>query len=199
MIRQGLAAMLEGETDMAWVGEAGDGAEAVRAAPALAPDVVLMDLGMPKMDGFEAMTHLRPLLPRTRFVVITGGLDPSEVRRAVSAGADAFVVKNASKAELVEAIRATGRGERLLAPDLGAVPATAGSDGNTLGSDLTRRERELLTLMARGMSNQGISSLLSIAMPTVKFHVTNILAKLHTENRTAAVLVALRNHIVTLE
>jgi len=202
MIRHGLAAMLGGEPDVRWVGDAGDGAEAVRTAPALDPHIVLMDMLMPRMDGVATITALRPLLPQTRFVVLAGALEPAEVRRAMSAGASGFLLKNATAQELISVIRTAHQGHAVLAPEINSAmlrdgDAPSASDGT--GADLTQRERELLALMARGLSNHDISKQLAIAMPTVKFHVTNILAKLHADNRTEAVLVALRHRIVRLE
>ncbi len=197
MIRHGLAAMLRAESGITWVGEAVDAAEAIRTAPALAPDVVLMDLVMPRMNGVETISALRPLLPDTHFVVLTSLLDPAEARRALAAGASGFLLKNASSQELITVIRTTVRGQRVLAPEV--TDALMASARTSTGADLTQRERELLGLMARGMSNQEISRRLTIAMPTVKFHVTNILAKLHADNRTEAVLVALKNKLVALE
>ncbi len=199
MVRHGLAAMLASESDVHCVGDAGNGPEAVRAAPTLKPDVVLMDLAMPHMDGVATMTALRPLLPQTRFVVLAGTLPPADVRRAVAAGALGFVLKNATTHELVKVIRAAHRGQATMAPASSAGSATSDDTPSALGSDLTQRERELLALMARGLSNQEIAQQLAIAMPTVKFHVTNILAKLHADNRTEAVLAALRQRIVHLD
>lgn len=198
MIRHGLAAMLKAEPGLLWVGDASDGADAVRLAPALAPDVVLMDLVMPRMDGVAAIAALRPLLPKTRFVILTSLLEPAEVRRAMDAGACGYLLKNASSQELVNVIQMAWRGHRVLAPEV-TDALVASQKEATPGSDLTARERELLALMARGLSNQEISNQLSIAMPTVKFHVTNILAKLHADNRTEAVLTALKYRIVALE
>jgi two-component system, NarL family, response regulator LiaR len=198
MIRHGLKAMLGAERELEWVGDAADGDEAIRTAPALAPDVLLVDLVMPRRDGISTISALRPLLPRARFVVLTSLLDPSEVRRAMAAGAAGFLLKNASAQELVTVIHTTQRGQRVMAPEV--TDALIGSERNsTPGEDLTQRERELLALMARGLSNQEISTALSIAMPTVKFHVTNILAKLHADNRTEAVLIALRHKLVSLD
>ena len=197
MIRHGLAAMLAGENDVRCVGDAGDGLEAVRAAPTLKPDVVLMDLAMPRMDGVATIVALRRLLPHTHFVVLAGALQPGEVRRAVAAGASGFLLKSASTLELVNVIRAAHRGQSTMSAAIS--DALAQDDATSLGSDLTQRERELLALMARGLSNQEISQQLTIAMPTVKFHVTNILAKLHADNRTEAVLVALKHKLVALE
>lgn len=198
MIRHGLAAMLRAESGITWVGEAADGAEAIRTAPALAPDVLLIDLVMPQMDGVQTITELRPLLPKAHFVILTSLLDPVEARRALAAGASGFLLKNASSQELITVIRTTLRGQRVLAPEVTDALMASGRN-NLPGADLTQRERELLALMARGMSNQDISARLTIAMPTVKFHVTNILAKLHADNRTEAVLVALRHKLVTLD
>jgi two-component system, NarL family, response regulator LiaR len=198
MIRHGLAAMLKAEPGLLWVGDANDGADAVRLAPTLAPDVVLMDLVMPRMDGVAAIAALRPLMPKTKFVILTSLLEPAEVRRAMEAGACGYLLKNASSQELVNVIQMAWRGHRVLAPEV-TDALVASQKEAAPGSDLTARERELLALMARGLSNQEISNQLSIAMPTVKFHVTNILAKLHADNRTEAVLTALKHKLVALE
>lgn len=198
MIRHGLAAMLKAESGMQWVGDAADGTDALRLAPALAPDVVLMDLVMPRMDGVAAIAALKPVLPRTKFVILTSLLEPAEVRRAMDAGASGYLLKNASSQELVTVIQMAHKGHRVLAPEV-TDALVASQKEPPPGSDLTQRERELLALMARGHSNQEISTQLSIAMPTVKFHVTNILAKLHADNRTEAVLVALKHKLVALE
>jgi len=202
MIRHGLAAMLAQEVDVKWVGEAADGPEALSRAPALDPHIVLMDLLMPRMDGVATIHALRPLLPQTRYVVLAGLLEPAEVRRAMAAGASGFLLKNADAKELFSVIRAVHQGQAVLAPEVNRAlmnDPEAPPSGNSTGADLTQRERELLALMARGLTNQDISRQLAIAMPTVKFHVTNILAKLHAENRTEAVLVALKQRIVKLE
>jgi two-component system, NarL family, response regulator LiaR len=200
MIRHGLAAMLASDPMMRWMGEAANGAEAVRVAPALAPHVVLMDQDMPNMDGIAAITALRPRLPDARYLLLLNHADQITTQRAMDAGAAGCVLKNASPQELFAAIRTAHRGQ-LLAPPSVPTPAVdgAGGDNGSLGSNLTQRERELLALMARGMSNQDIAGQLSIAMPTVKFHVTNILTKMRADNRTEAVLSALRQKIVSLE
>ena len=198
MIRRGLQAMLLAEKGLLWVGDASDGSDAVRMAPSLAPDVVLIDLVMPRLDGVAAITALRPLLPRTKFVILTSLLDPAEVRRAMDAGASGYLLKNASSQELLTVIQMAHRGHRVLAPEVTDALVASQKDPAP-GTDLTQRERELLALMARGLSNMDISTALSIAMPTVKFHVTNILAKLHADNRTEAVLVALKHKLVALE
>jgi len=199
MIRHGLAAMLAAERDMACVGGAASGAEALRSAPALRPDVVLVDLVMPDMDGVATIAALLPLLPKSRYLALATLLDPAEMRRANAAGACGHLLKNASTQELLSAIHGAHRGQRVSMPESTDAQPKTGERTAPPGADLTQRERELLALMARGLSNQDISNALSIAMPTVKFHVTNILAKLHAENRTEAVLVALRHKLVRLE
>lgn len=198
MIRHGLASMIRAEREFEWVGDAADGEDAVRQAPALRPDLLLVDLVMPRMDGVAAIKALKPLLPNARFVVLTSALDPVQIKRALDAGASAYLLKNASVQELVTVMHTAARGHRVLAPEVTDALA-AGEREALTGADLTQRERELLALMARGLSNQEISTQLSIAMPTVKFHVTNILAKLHADNRTEAVLIALKHKLVALE
>jgi NarL family two-component system response regulator LiaR len=198
MIRHGLAAMIRAEREFEWVGDAADGEDAVRQAPPLAPDLLLVDLVMPRMDGITTIKALKPLLPKAHFVVLTSALEPALVRRALDAGASAYLLKNASAQELVTVMHTAARGHRVLAPEVTDALASGERESAT-GSDLTQRERELLALMARGLSNQEISTRLTIAMPTVKFHVTNILAKLHADNRTEAVLIALKHKLVALE
>ena len=195
MIRAGLGAMVRAERDFEFVGEAEHGRDAVQLAPGTMPDVVLMDLVMPHLDGVGAITALRPLLPKARFVVLTSLVEPGAVRRAMDAGACGYLMKNASAQELVTVIRAAHAGQRVLSPE--ATDALI-DDARTpvVGKDLTQRERELLALMARGLNNQDIADELGIALPTVKFHITNILAKLGADNRTEAVLTALKHRLV---
>ena len=195
MIRQGLAATISSDRELAFVGEAADGAEALRAIPAAAPDVVLMDLVMPRLDGIAAIEALRPQLPDTRFIVLTSMLDTVQVKRAIDAGASGYLLKNASAQELITVIRTARAGTRLFAPEV-TDALIAASRHEPLGADLTPRELELLRLMTRGMNNQEIATEVSIAVPTVKFHITNILAKLQVENRTEAVLKALKHRLV---
>lgn len=195
MIRAGLVGMIAGESDFTCVGEAGHGADAVRMVPALQPDVVLMDLLMPQMDGIEAIRQLRPLAPSTRFLILTSLTEPGEVQRALAAGAVGYLTKTASAHELVNTIRAAHAGRRVLSPEATEALISV-SQNTTPGADLTQRERELLAHMARGLSNQDISEQLGIALPTVKFHITNILSKLGVGNRTEAVLLALRHKLV---
>jgi NarL family two-component system response regulator LiaR len=198
MIRIGLRATIAAEDDLLFVGEAADGEEAVQLIPACRPDVVLVDLVMPRLDGIGVITRLRHLLPSqppTRFVVLTSLLEPAEVRRAIEAGASGYLMKNASSQELFSVILAVRSGRRVLGPEV--TDALVGdAQLPRVGADLTQRERELLALMAQGMSNQEIAKRLEIAVPTVKFHITNILDKLQVGNRTEAVIAALEHKLV---
>ncbi len=194
MVRRGLAALVA-DIGHAFVGEAGDGQEALLAIPALRPDVVLVDLMMPRMDGVSLIAALASGMPRTRFVVLTSSADPHEIRRAMDAGAAGYLVKTAGSQELASVIAAAHAGRQVL--DAAAAEALqAQRHRRTPGHDLTPRELELLASMARGLGNQEIALELGISVPTVKYHVTNILAKLHASNRTEAVLTALKFRLV---
>lgn len=195
MIRAGLAALVRAQASFEFVGEADNGVDAVREIPLCKPDIVLMDMVLPQLDGVGAIAALRDVVPATRFVILTSVLDTTEVRRALDAGACGYLLKNATAQELVTVIRAARAGQRVLAPEV-TDAIIAAANRRTPGHDLTQRERELLALMASGLNNQEIATQLSIALPTVKFHVTNILTKLHANNRTEAVLTALKFKIV---
>jgi two-component system, NarL family, response regulator LiaR len=195
MVRTGLAAAIAAQADLDLVGEASNGLEALDAVRARLPNVVLMDITMPVLDGIETLKQLRPTLPSTRFLMLTSSGEPAEVRRALAAGASGYLLKNTSAADLAAMIRAAHAGRRVLAPEVTEAIISAAVEP-TPGADLTARERELLALMARGMNNQEIAAELTVALPTVKFHVTNILSKLHVDNRTEAVLKALKHRIV---
>ncbi len=195
LVRTGLAAAIGAHTEFEFVGEAADGVEALRLVPMLRPDVVLMDISMPLLDGIAATEQLRRTLPSTRVIMLTSTAEPSEVRRALAVGASGYLLKNASAVELAAMIRNAHAGRRVLAPEITEAMISAALQPPP-GADLTPRERELLALMARGLNNQEIAAELTLAMPTVKFHVTNILSKLHVDNRTEAVLKALKHKIV---
>ncbi len=195
MVRIGLAALIQAEDDLLYLGEAGDGEDAVRMIPDLAPNVVLMDLVMPRLGGIDATAKLKKLLPQTQFVILTSLVDPFEAERAFAAGANAYLLKNASAQELVTAIRLASKGRRAMAPEI-TDAFIARQQNPVVGEDLTPREHQLLTLMAGGKTNQDIAAELRIAVPTVKYHITNILSKLGVDNRTEAVLTALKHKIV---
>jgi NarL family two-component system response regulator LiaR len=195
MIRVGLAAMLNAETDFVCVGEAASAEDALKLLPSTAPHVVLMDLVMPRMDGIEAIAILHKQLPSTKFIVLTSLVDAAAIQRAVAAGASGYLVKTASSQEMVSMLRNTVRGQRVMSAE--ATDAViADAQRQPAGADLTPRERELLALMTRGLNNQEIAAELAIAVATVKFHITNILGKLQVDNRTEAVLKALKHKLV---
>jgi NarL family two-component system response regulator LiaR len=187
--------MIDAEPEFERAGEAGNGQDALRLIPLAAPDVVLMDLVMPQMDGIAAIEALRKQLPSTRFLILTSLVDPNEVQRAIKAGACGYLLKNASAMELVSVIRNAFGGRRVLAPEV-TDALIAASQQPAPGGDLTQREREILALMTRGLNNQEIAAELAVAVPTVKFHITNVLSKLHVDNRTEAVLKALKHRLV---
>jgi two-component system, NarL family, response regulator LiaR len=195
LVRTGLAAAIGAHPEFEFVGEAADGQEALQRVPSVLPDVVLMDISMPRLDGISATDQLRRTLPSTKFIMLTSSAEPSEVRRALAVGASGYLLKNASAVELAEMIRHAHAGRRVLAPEITAAMVDAALQPPP-GADLTPRERELLALMSRGLNNTEIAAELSLALPTVKFHVTNILSKLHVENRTEAVIKALKHKIV---
>jgi len=195
MMRAGLAAMVGAEADFVCVGEAANGADAVRLAPAASPDVVLIDLVMPQMDGTEAIATLRKRLPSTKFVVLTSLVEATAIQRAIAAGASGYLVKTSSSQEMVSMLRSVVKGQRVMSAE--ATDALiAAAQRQPAGADLTQRERELLAMMARGLNNQEIAAELAIAVATVKFHITNILGKLQVDNRTEAVLKALKHKLV---
>jgi DNA-binding NarL/FixJ family response regulator len=196
VVRAGLRLYLAGQSDLEVAGEASDGASAVDRARELAPDVVLMDLQMPVMDGIEATRQIRAALPETEIVVLTTFIDTDNISKAIAAGAIGYVLKDVPPQELAEAVRKAARGEVHLAPVVqrrlmeslarpqGAEPAP---------EELTEREREVLALLAAGHSNKEIARLLGVTERTVKGHVGNVMGKLGAASRTQAVIYALRH------
>jgi NarL family two-component system response regulator LiaR len=194
VVREGLRTYLELHEDLRVVGEAGDGAEAVRVALELRPDVILMDLVMPVLDGVGAMRELRRVLPGVRVIVLTSFTDEGKLLPAIQAGAAGYLLKNVQPAELYRAIRAAHEGEALLDPAVAArlVEAIAQPAGAAAPERLTPREREVLALIGRGLSNKRIARELGVAEKTVKTHVGHVLAKLGVTDRTQAALYAVR-------
>jgi len=188
VVRQGLRTYLELQDDVAVVGEAGDGPAAVAAAEALAPDVVLLDLVMPGGDGLEALGALAAAAPGARVLVLTSFGDDERVFAALRAGAAGFLLKDVEPAELVRAIRTAAAGEAALSPAVATRVVAAVAHGD----ELTPREREVLRLIARGLSNKRIALELGMAEKTVKTHVSHVLAKLGVADRTQAALYAVR-------
>ena len=198
VVRSGLAAFLLGSDDLELVGEARNGLEAVQLAERLQPDVVLMDLMMPEMDGAEATRLIRTHHPDIQVVILTSFPEEALVQAALEAGAISYLLKNVSAQELGDAIRKAHHGRSTLAPEAAeALIHSAAHHGvPPLGHDLTGREREVLALMAQGLNNGQIAARLVVSRSTVKFHVSNILSKLGVTSRTEAVVAALQNHLL---
>jgi len=201
VVRQGLRTFLDLQDGLEVVGEAGDGAEALDAAQRLAPDVVLMDLAMPRMDGVAAIRALRERAPDARAIALTSFSDDERVFGAVRAGAAGYLLKDSQPAELVAGIRAVAAGQGLLSPAVAARLLEEVADGGSRpaadegSAALTPREREVLELIARGRSNKRIALELGMAEKTVKTHVGHVLAKLGVADRTQAALWAVRHGI----
>ena len=193
LFRQGIASLLEDQTDMILVAEASNGREAIQQFRAFRPDVTLMDLQMPEMNGIDAMIAIRNEFPNARIVVLTTYSGDVQVLRALKAGARGYLLKGQVNRDLLEAIRAVHAGQRRIPPELAANLAEY-----TAGDELTIREIDVLRLIAAGNANKEIAGQLSIAEETVKSHVTNILAKLHANDRTHAVTIALKRGIIQL-
>jgi two-component system, NarL family, response regulator LiaR len=196
VVREGLRAFLELQDGIEVAGEATDGEEAIAVAERLDPDVVLMDLVMPKLDGLGAMRALRERVPRARVIVLTSFLDDDKLLPALRAGAAGYLLKNAPPPELARAVRAAHAGEALLDPVVAArLVETLAGDGDPLDR-LTPREREVLELIGRGFPNKRIARRLEVSEKTVKTHVGHVLAKLGVTDRTQAAVVAVRAGLV---
>jgi DNA-binding NarL/FixJ family response regulator len=200
ILREGVRLVLEAQPDIAVVGEAGTGEEALALARALRPDVVVMDIAMPGLNGLEATRRLRAELPAVQVVVLTMHADEEYVRQVVQAGAAAYVLKQAAAQELVRALRAVRAGEAYLHP---AVTRALISDYRRRVDDtgpadgLTPREREVLRLVARGASNRAIANDLGISVKTVEAHRANLMAKLAMHDRTELVRYAIRTGLIS--
>ena len=196
IVREGLIALLEDESEVAIVGEAADGQQVIELYQRLQPDVVLMDLQMPIVDGPEATRRIRAQWPDARILVLTTYATDEFIFKALRAGARGYMLKDASTDELLEAIRSIHQGRTLLAPEV----AERLVAGVSLGAPepLTPRELEVLTLLGQGRSNNEIAETLIITPRTVKVHVQNILSKLGASNRTEAVSIAARQKLISL-
>lgn len=202
VVREGLRGFLALQDDIEVVGEAADGQEAVAAVARLAPDVALVDLVMPRVDGLEAIKRICALDSPTRVIVLTSFTDEDKMLPAVRAGAVGYLLKDVAPNDLVAAIRTVHGGETLLHPTvIRELVREVSRDDRGPGSDnpLTKREREVLALIARGRANKAIAFDLGVAEKTVKTHVSNILAKLGVADRTQAALHAVREGLVDLE
>jgi NarL family two-component system response regulator LiaR len=202
ILRKGLQALLSTEEDLIVVGEAHDGAEAERETLRLAPDVVLMDLVMPGVDGVEAIRRILAASPETRVLVLTSFSSDDKVFAAIKAGAMGYQLKDSDPEALEQAIREVARGESSLHPAIArrVLQELAQPVGGAPSADpLTEREVEVLRLVARGCSNREIAESLVIGEVTVRTHMSNILGKLHLASRTQAALWALRQGLATLD
>jgi NarL family two-component system response regulator LiaR len=199
VVRQGLRFMLEQRPDIEIVGEAGDGERAITLAADLLPDVVLLDLLMPTMDGLTAVREIKRLVPSTQIIILTSYHEGEQIFQAIKAGALSYLLKDASAEELVAAVRAAAHGESKLHPAVAAqVLREMRQQQSALHNDLTPRELDVLKHIARGHSNPEIAAELVISEPTVRTHVANILSKLQLADRTQAAIYALQHRLVPL-
>ena len=204
IVRKGTRALLERIPDFAVVGEAGNGKGAVAQAKELQPDVILMDLMMPEMDGIKAIGLITASQPNSRILALTSFAADDKVFPAIKAGALGYMLKDADPEDLIQAIRQVHRGEPSLHPSIArkvlqelgrpqTAPPSPGPD------PLTERELEVLQLVAQGLTNQQMAEQLTVAEVTIRTHISNILSKLHLANRVQATLYALREGLTTLE
>jgi NarL family two-component system response regulator LiaR len=196
MVRRGLAAFLKAFDDLELAGEAAQGEEAVQRCADLQPDVVLMDLEMPVMDGVAATRAIRECFPTVQVLALTSFRDEELVQRALQAGAIGYLLKNVSADDLATAIRAAHAGRPTLAPEAAQALVHAAARPPVPGHDLTPREREVLALMVQGLSNTAIAARLVVSPSTAKAHVSSILSKLGVTSRTEAVALAMQHHLV---
>lgn len=202
IVRRGLSLVLETEKDLCVVGEASTGRQALEATLQHRPDVVVLDLKMPDMDGIAVLKAVKQQLPSTRVILLTGFEVDEAILRAVQEGADGFLFKDATPAELCRAIQLVAAGEAYLQPEVTSklvrLMANRSAAPPLKASNLTPRELQILRLLARGHSNQEIADLTGVSLETVRSHVKSILQKLEQPNRTRAVLYALRAGLVSL-
>lgn len=196
VVRAGLCGMLAAQPDLQVVGEAPDGVEAVALALALAPDVVLMDLRLPRLDGVAATAQIRAQRPLCRVLILTTYDSDADILRAIEAGATGYLLKDVPREELYQAIRRTAAGESVVAP---AVAARLMQRARApIEEPLSRRELAVLRLVARGESNKAIAAHLAIGEATVKTHLLHLFGKLGVDDRTAAVVAAVKRGLLDL-
>jgi NarL family two-component system response regulator LiaR len=197
MVRAGLATFIEVDDGLALVGQAADGREALALCERHQPDVVLMDLIMPELDGVAATRAIRARWPETQVIALTSFQEKELVRDALQAGAIGYLLKNVSLGDLAEAVRAAHAGRSTLAQEAIQALIRVASQEPAPGDDLTEREREVLALLVEGCSNPAIAERLVISLGTTRSHVSHILNKLEVSNRSEAIAVALRHKLVT--
>ena len=198
MLREGLVAVLSTQPDFEIVGEAADGAEVVRLAEALRPDVILLDLEMPDVDGVAALEGLRDAVSAARAIVFTAYDTDERILRSLRAGARGYLLKGASRQEIFDAVRTVHAGGSLLEPGVTTRLLDHVREGGEQTEPLTPRELEVLALISEGLHNSEIAGRLFVTERTVKFHVSSILAKLGADNRTEAVALAARRGLIRM-
>ncbi len=202
MVRDGLSTMLQRQPDFEVVGEASNGKEGLEQAERLQPDLILMDLRMPEMDGVEAMRQIRLIQPGVDFLVLTTFDTDEYIFDAVEVGAKGFLLKDTSRDELFNAVRAVSKGNSYFQPDIGSRLAdqfaALRKGGGHVADTLSEREREVLSLIAKGKANKEVATELSLSESTVKTHVSNIFSKLGVNDRTGAVTTAIQKGIIKI-
>src|SRR3954451_19635750 len=194
VLRKGVAALLEREHDMTAVGEAATADQAVIKARPLHPDVILLDVVMPRKSGFDALPELRKVAPEAGVIMLSMQTNPSSIRQALTSGAAGYVSKHASEADLLDAIRRVAAGSRYVDPELGGDLVV--SDAAALTQPISERERDVLFLLALGYTNQQIAAMLFVSPRTVDTHRAHIMQKLKFETRAELVLYALANGLI---
>lgn len=196
MVRRGLATFLKVYDDLKLVGEAGDGESAVQLCARIHPDVILMDMVLPDMNGVTATKRIRQQFPTVQVIALTSFKEEKLVQDALNAGAIGYLLKDISAKKLAQAIRAAHKGRSTLSSEAAQVLVQAATQPPPLGHDLTEREQDVLILMVAGLNNSDIADRLGVSPSTIKSHVSNILSKLDVTGRTEAVAVAVRHHLV---
>jgi DNA-binding NarL/FixJ family response regulator len=203
ILREGLRALISSQEDLEVVGEAGDGREAVRQVEDLMPDLILMDLSMPKMNGIEAIREIRKRIPQTKILALTVHKTEEFILEVLQAGADGYIPKDASSNELMMAIRSVLMGKRYLCPSVsrvvieGYLEARRTPESSTPWDTLTKREREILKLIAEGHKNKEIADYLCISVKTVEKHRANLMKKLDLHSAAALTAYAMERGLVT--
>jgi len=196
MVRKGLATFLKAFDNLELAGEAESGAAAIKLCGDILPDVVLMDMVMPEMDGAAATRVIREKYPQVQVIALTSFKEGDLIKKALEAGAIAYLLKDVSADDLVRAIRAAHAGRATLSPEAAQSLVETANQPPVPGLDLTEREREVLALMVEGLNNTQIAGRLTVSPSTIKSHVSRVLSKLGVASRTEAVTLALRNRIV---